>query len=423
MYQPRSEISAAMATALPGDTLTMDSGTWTNAAIIFRGNGTAAQPIVLRAASPGAVTLTGTSTLRIAGSYLVVDGLAFRDGYAPSGSIVEFRDPSGGAGSTYCRMTNCTIADYNPPNDSTDYKWVSLYGANNRVDHCAISGKTHSGTTLVVWLSSTPNYHRIDHNYFGPRPPLGYNGGETIRIGTSDWSMYDSFTTVESNVFDRCNGETEIISNKSCGNIYRYNTFLNCDGTLTLRHGNRCRVEGNFFFGNGLSGTGGIRIIGEDHCVVNNYVTGTRGTGFRAALSMVDGIANSPLNGYFQVKRAIVAYNTFVENTRTFDIGAGKDADNVLPPVDCLVSNNVVLASSGPIVTLTDSPLNLTWAGNLFFGASVGVTPLPTGITVTDPRLAPIGPDGLRHLDPASPAINAAVGDLNASSWMTWTDR
>jgi poly(beta-D-mannuronate) lyase len=403
-------ITAAMATAQPGDTLTMDSGTWTDAAIVFRGQGSNDLPILLRALSPGAVTLTGKSTLRIAGTYLSVDGLAFRGGYAPSGAVIEFRDPSNGAGSSHCRMTNCTIADYNPPNDSTDYKWISLYGAYNRVDHCALSGKTHSGTTLVVWLSNTPNYHLIDHNYFGPRPALGYNGGETIRVGTSDWSMYDSFTTVESNVFDRCDGEMEIISNKSCGNIYRYNTFLNSKGTLTLRHGNRCRVEGNFFFGNGISTTGGIRIIGEDHVVVNNYVAGTNGTGFRAALSMVDGIADSPLNGYYQVKRAVVAYNTFVGNYRTFDIGAGKSSSNVLPPLDCRIANNVVLATSGPIVTYTDTPINLSWEGNIFYGASVGLTPLPSGITVVDPRLAAVGADGLRHIEGSSPAINASVG-------------
>ena len=44
---------------------------------------------------------------------------------------------------------------------------------------------------------------------------------------------------MEQNFFDRCDGELEIISSKSCDNIYRGNTFLNCAGMLTLRHGNR----------------------------------------------------------------------------------------------------------------------------------------------------------------------------------------
>jgi poly(beta-D-mannuronate) lyase len=83
---------------------------------------------------------------------------------------------------------------------------------------------------------------------------------------------------VERNLFEECNGETEIISSKSCGNTYRYNTFRKCQGTLTLRHGNRCLVEGNFFFGEGVSSTGGIRVIGEDHRMQNNYLTGLKGT-------------------------------------------------------------------------------------------------------------------------------------------------
>nr|WP_317039131.1 chondroitinase-B domain-containing protein [Winogradskyella sediminis] len=45
------------------------------------------------------------------------------------------------------------------------------------------------------------NNHQIDHNYFGHRPDLGENGGETIRIGTSANSMKSSKTIVESNTF------------------------------------------------------------------------------------------------------------------------------------------------------------------------------------------------------------------------------
>jgi len=407
-----AEITSAMATAQPGDTLTMQSGTWSDARIVFQGSGTADNPVLLRAETYGSVVIAGASNLRIAGNYLVVSGLSFKNGYSPSGAVVEFRGSSS-LESNYCRLTNSSIEDFNPSNDSTDYKWVSLYGTHNRCDHCSFKGKTHIGTTVVVWLSATPNYHRIDHNYFGPRPALGQNGGETIRVGTSDWSMYDSFTTVEENVFEQCNGEIEIISNKSCGNVYRYNTFLNCQGTLTLRHGNRCRVEGNFFFGSGLSQSGGIRVIGEDHVIVNNYVSGTTGTGLRAALSLMDGIQNSPLNGYFQVKRALVLFNTLVDNTSTIDVGAGKDSDNILPPLDCTVANNVIFSSAGPLIKYTDTPVNLLWEGNVAYGASLGISPVPTGITVADPALALAGSDGLRRPSAGSILVDSAKGSYS----------
>jgi len=395
--------------AHPGDTLTMTSGTWTNQVIQFKGNGTATQPILLRSQGGyGSVILTGTSLLKIGGNYLIVDGLKFENGYSSSDAVIEFRNSSG-TESNYCRLTNSAVINYNPASATTDYKWISIYGTHNRVDHCYTEGKSHSGTTLVVWRPTTAaNYHLIDHNYFGPRPELGVNGGETIRVGTSDQSLSSSYTTVEYNYFEACNGETEIISNKSCDNIYRYNTFVNCVGTLTLRHGNRCRVEGNFFFGNGISNTGGIRIIGEDHVVINNYLTGLTGDGFRTAISLVDGIVNSPLNGYYQVKRALVAFNTIVSNAHSIEFGSGKDTDNILPPIDCIVANNLIYGTQSPLINFEDTPINLKWQKNIFYGASLGISPTPSGITITDPKLAPTGSDGLRHLLSNSPAISAS---------------
>ena len=75
-------------------------------------------------------------------------------------------------------------------------------------------------------------------------------------------------------------------------NIYRYDTFLNCEGALTLRHGNRCTVQGNFLFGKHKPGTGGVPGIGEDHVVVSNYFTGLAGDGSRSALTVMNGITN-----------------------------------------------------------------------------------------------------------------------------------
>ena len=402
-----AEITAAMAAAQPGDTLTMTSGVWSNASVVFAGNGTQNAPIMLRAEAPGAVSMEGSSTLRIGGTYLVVDGLSFRNGYSPSGGVIEFR--YNGLESRYCRLTNTSIVDYNPANAATDYKWISLYGSYNRVDHCSLKGKTHVGTTLVVWLSATPNYHRIDHNHFGLRPPLGVNGGETIRVGTSDWSMYDSYTVVEQNLFEECNGEAEIISSKSCGNIYRNNTFRRCQGALTLRHGNRCLVEGNFFFGEGVSNTGGIRVIGEDHRVQNNYLTGLKGTGYRATIAVMNGKPNSLLNEYYQVKRASIVFNTLVGNSSSIDVGVGKSTDLTLPPEDCVIANMVVTSTSGPLVRFTDTPLNLRWEGNVFYGASLGITQ-PGGIVIADPQLAAADPYGLRRPGALSPVLDAAVG-------------
>ena len=401
------EINSALNLTQPGDTITMKNQVWFNVRIVFKTNGTEQDSIYLRAETPGRVVLSGESNLRIAGNYLVVEGLYFKNGYSPSGAVVEFRNTSEFE-TNNSRLTNCAIVDYNPPSNSTDYKWISLYGTHNRVDHCYIRGKRHSGTTLVVWLSANPNYHKIDNNYFAYRPALGINGGETIRVGTSDWSMYNSFTLVERNYFEECDGEIEIISNKSCENIYRYNTFYRCDGTLTLRHGNRCTVESNFFIGKNKSGSGGVRIIGEDHKVYNNYFCGLEGSGFRSALSMVNGIPNSALNEYFQVKNAVVAFNSFINNRYNFTIGAGQSSTQSLPPENCMIANNAVRGSTSPLIDYDAEPINLQYEGNIMFGASLGINQ-PTGIIIADP-LFEFAEDSLWRPMSTSPVIGAATG-------------
>ncbi|MBD3384978.1 T9SS type A sorting domain-containing protein [candidate division KSB1 bacterium] len=405
------EIETAMSMARPGDTVLMANGLWTDERIVFEGNGKEGNPIVLRAETPGSVVLNGYSTLRIAGTYLEVDGLRFIGGRSISGAVIEFRNGSRNL-SHHCRLTNTSIVDYNPSSRSNDYKWVSVYGQYNRVDHCYFSGKTNGGTTLVVWFerSSSPpaHYHRIDHNYFGHRPALGVNGGETIRIGTSTYSLYNSRTVVEHNYFEHCNGEIEIISNKSCENIYRYNTFYECEGALTLRHGNRCTVEKNFFIGNRLDLTGGVRVIGEDHKIINNYFQGLYGSSFKSALPILNGVPDSPLNRYFQVKNALVAFNTFVDCRYSMIIGAGNDSERTLPPENCTIANNVIMTTYTAI-RREDEPINLTWEGNIVQSPDLGIS-RPDGITLADVDLSE-ALDGLWRPSETSPLLNAAQGD------------
>jgi poly(beta-D-mannuronate) lyase len=405
-----AEVKAAVRAAKPGDAIVLKDGPWRDADILFDAEGTAEKPITLRAETPGKVVFSGKSQLRIGGRHLVVDGLLFQNGTL-DGDVIAFRANSR-QWAQHCRLTNCAVVDYSPADKKVDSKWVSLYGAHNRVDHCFLQGKTNAGATLVVWLSDEPNEHQIDHNHFGRRAPLGVNGGETIRVGTSEWSLQSSRTIVEHNYFQECSGEIEIISSKSCDNVYRYNTFVDCEGALTLRHGNRCVVDGNIFLGHGKRSTGGVRIIGEEHQVINNYFEGLAGDGARSAISLMNGIPNSPLNGYFQVKRAVVAFNTCVDSKATLTIGlvGSNPAGGVLAPEDCTFANNIFRGKETLILQSTN-PTGAIWQGNLLFGGEPGV-PLAAGLSVKDPLLER-GKDGLLRPAASSPAIGAAVGDFD----------
>src|SRR5689334_21280974 len=60
--------NGAVTSAQPGDTITLADGSWSNADLLFKANGTVTQPITLRAQTSGRVFLSGASRLRIVGS-------------------------------------------------------------------------------------------------------------------------------------------------------------------------------------------------------------------------------------------------------------------------------------------------------------------------------------------------------------------
>jgi len=209
-------LANAVSLAKPGDNLILREGEWRDVKIEFSGKGTPTAPIMLKAANPGKTIISGNSTLRIGGEHLVVEGLCFQDPNTSVSDLIQFRKDSKRLASN-CRMTNCSVTSSLAADSVHESRWVGIYGTSNRVDHCRFQGKSGKGTTFVVWLGNgSEGNHQIDHNYFGPREALGENGGETIRIGDSKNSMLDGKCVVEKNLFEKCNGEAECISNKSC---------------------------------------------------------------------------------------------------------------------------------------------------------------------------------------------------------------
>lgn len=384
-------LKMALTTARPGDILVLPEGELRDVEIVFVGKGTKAAPITLKAATPGKTMLTGKSTLRIGGEHLVVEGLFFKNPDPDVKDLIEFRVNTDNL-SQHCRLTGCAVISTLKSDNPHESRWIGLYGAGHRVDHCTFQGKSGKGTTFVVWLGDGNNgRHHIDHNYFGPRERLGKNGGETIRIGDSKTSMLTSGCVVEKNLFEKCNGEAECISNKSCGNIYRENTFLEVSGTLTLRHGNDCLVERNIFLGNGAKGTGGIRIIGEDHIVRGNYLEKLTGDDARSALCFMLGIPNSPANRYFQVKRARVENNTIVDCEHPILIGLSDDKEATLAPAETVISGNQVSSPNYSVIEARCNLNGITWRENRFSGKALGI-PAVDGIDTHEPKVTALKP-------------------------------
>ena len=358
------EYNAIASSLKAGDKVILKDGVYRDFELLLEGEGDENNPISLSAQTKGKVILSGRSNLRLAGQYLEVSGLVFTDGYTPSSAVIAFRKDAK-TPAYHSRVSEVVIDEYsNPDRQESDY-WVALYGKHNRFDHNHLSGKRNKGVTVAVRLNGKEhqeNHHSIDHNYFGYRPVFGSNGGETL---TSHYSLSNSYTQVINNIFEQTNGEVEIISVKSGENVLKGNVFLSARGTLTLRHGNNNRVENNAFLGNGVDHTGGIRVINEGQIIANNYLERLTGYRFGSGFTVMNGVPNSPINRYHQVKKAQINNNTFI-NVSHIQLGAGSDSERSAVPVDSVFKNNLVYnESSMQPFTLFDDVDGIAFSNNV----------------------------------------------------------
>lgn len=341
-----TELKSAVAKASPGDTILLQNKIWKDVLLQVSGKGTAKKPIVIMPENKTSVLITGQSALNIGGEYLIIKGLHFKNGYSPKGNVITYRINNDNLANN-CRVTECVIEDFSQPERFKSDSWVVFWGKNNRLDHTTLANKLNSGPAVIVELNderSQENYHSIDHNYFKGRERFGSNGGETMRIGVSRYSLTASKTQIKNNYFERCNGEVEIISIKSGENNISGNTFFECEGGLVMRHGSKNVVQGNLFLGNNKPFTGGVRVINPGHHVFNNVFKDLRGTGFRSPLSVLNGVPNSLINRYYQVTDATINNNTFI-NCAPVLFGAGKDAERTLSPQNVVFARNLFSGS------------------------------------------------------------------------------
>jgi poly(beta-D-mannuronate) lyase len=360
------ELKKANEQAEPGDIIILQNGTWFNVAISLDCKGTKEQPITFKAETEEKVLISGKSQLKLGGEFIIVDGLYFLNGYAGNDAVIEYRINKNTLANN-CRVTNCVVNDFNNPKRMDENNWVLFFGKNNQLDHCSFINKKNMGVLLAVILDddrSRENFHSIDHNYFGLRLPLASNGGEIIRVGVSQHCQFNSNTEISNNFFERCDGETEVISIKSCKNIVRGNVFKECQGSVVLRHGDNNEVLDNIFIGNDKPGTGGVRVINKGQLVKYNVFFKCRGANFRSPLAIMNGIPNSPANRYVQVTDAEITNNTFYE-CAPMSFCEGSDTERTLPPDHVIFEkNNFYNTRDKSIYTAADNTNGFLFANN-----------------------------------------------------------
>lgn len=442
-----ASLTSAFSTARPGDTIVVANGTYNWGKISINNTyGSPSSPwIVVKAETRSGVVFTDSTYFMFSGNRIMIDGFRFANGNSSTNAVMAFRT-STSLFANYSRITNITFDNYNSP-EATENEWVAFYGVNNRLDHCTLKNKSNARATVVIWYSnanfpdrSVPTFHRIDSNYFAGRSYMGGNGGETIRVGVGNNSRTFGYNVIEYNLFEgMTQAEIEIVSNKSYYNTYRYNTFLNCNGGLTLRMGKYCSVYGNFFINNDPTKTGsyGVRIIDKGHKVYNNYFEGLLGasgslTAIRCPIITYNGTYPSSdslnpaiLNGfYLPADSAMIFNNTIVNCKGGPGIKLGNyDAGMALnQPLGTVVANNVIKQTTGQAMYIEPTSTSFTYfaEGNLYDAPSgLGVSnttgftnsPMTFGSRINGILTAPLS---VQDASVNSNNYSAIIGNLDA---------
>jgi poly(beta-D-mannuronate) lyase len=390
-----ADLQARIDGAGPGDIILVRDGVYTTTApITINRRGTALLPIRIMALRLGGAEITGSHGFTVNSPAAHVQIWGFKLTHVSGRNSIR-------PGATHIRFTR------NVFECSGDGAYLTVAGHDARIDRNEFRNKRTLGNMIDVRGSGSQVAQRvwIHHNYFHDFVSPGGNGAETIRFGLSGLSLSDGFGLVEHNLFVRCTGENELISNKSSSNTYRYNTIVDSPGgELTLRHGNDCRVYGNSF-----RNTAGLRIFGDRHQVFSNYLEASTGINIgNGAGEVADG---APLTTHDRPDDCVISFNTLVDNTRNYFM---QGRTNGLGATGTVFANNV-LQGGGSAAGLSGPYLGGAWEGNLVW-QTAGPGAMPAGsYDEADPRLAPQA-HGILRPAPGSPAVDSAVGSYPAVS-------
>jgi len=333
------------------NTILLDDGIYTNVNLTIDNVGTLTNPIIIKAKNNGKVFFSGSVNVSITGQYVILSNIIFTNG---KGSI-KLKGSNN-------RITNCefSLNDGNGP-------ILTIHKYNNRVDHNIFKDFSNFNPWVqVVHEDDTLDHILIDSNVFMNRKKGNGNGFETIRFGLSGTSLSQSNSVVENNIFENCNGEIEIVSNKAGGNIYHKNTFKTSFGSLTLRHGNKVIVAKNKFLQDNFQDGGGVRVAaGSGHMIYNNLFKNTNN---RAAL-----IVNSGSNG--DIYNIPVSYSKFLKNiffNCSLDIMLGS-TQFPIPPRECLFENNVIIKNNdNPVYQINSDISKIDFQSNIYKATNMG---------------------------------------------------
>ena len=382
---------------LPGDSMILNDGDYKDLQLVVTVFGSKLKPITIAAKNPGQVFFIGDAKVALRGLYIVLSGISFERG---NRDVDVWKSHGPGLVAiygSYNRVTNCRFDNFDEANSAWITTSLSESGevpTHCRIDHCSFTNKLTfdqvinlNNTFKKDTIGGPAMYHRIDHCFFS-NPKKKGNAGGGIRVG-----YYRNDTgrcVIDSNIFIRQDSEAEIITSKSRENIYYFNTFINCQGTLNFRHGDKQVAINNFFIGNdSLFEYGGMYVWGSDHIIGNNYFNLKRTIKSRgnAAVYLNAGTKASEhalayniqfiKNVFVNVNGYAIHFNPMLENRKAFasELQQPLELPHHIQLIDNVFFNNKYFAYSFFKIDSIASNRYINWEHCIYSGSGTGIAP------------------------------------------------
>jgi hypothetical protein len=204
------------------------------------------------------VELKGTSTLKISGKNYTLSNIYFTDGdknFKVPSFFVEISAEN-------LKLINFSMMNVRCGSPDVDYICVKTSAKNFQMFNSTLNGKFNNGVFLrldfplnnYIKCCVFQNFNKVDTS----------NGGETIRMSTSQYEKNDANCVIDQCYFNKCLGDPEVVSVKCSSNTIKNCIFENNDTSkLVLRHAHKINVNNCFFSGSGM------RVYGTDHKIEN----------------------------------------------------------------------------------------------------------------------------------------------------------
>jgi len=363
-----TQLEEAVAAVTTPTKIIVANGTYNDSDISLRGN---KAEVHIIAQTKGQAVIQ--RTIKVYGDNITIEGFKFNGG----------NERSNTGGSIYVSGNDCHITRCNWDNsqarqwlrvDKDAYRTEISYNIfQNKNNNTASTGETSRQTVQLLFTKRDPiaHNHYIHHNHWKNIVKGRYsNRYESLQIVTQEdgeegaVNGADQNTIVEYNLFEDCNGEGEIISNKCNASIIRYNTFKDSNGGLTLRWGNGSQVYGNSLF----NCRAGVVSSGKYHKIHNNYIENMSQEG----ILIREGAPG--MDGYGASEGVDVSFNTAI-NCRNGALRIGKASSRQYGGElikSTTISNNILI---GETAVQISSPNNsstvirdITFSNNMYKG-------------------------------------------------------